>query len=241
MKKISLELHDKVDAYFLQFSDSDGKMHEAGSEGEERRRVIKDIDQRVQNIKQILDEKFDNYWFVVVGDHGMMDVKEYVNVRDPIISFAKSNNLVFTKDFLMFLDSTLVRFWFFNKKTEKIMYPFLMDFFSNINGSFVTEEYSRRRKIPFNDRRYGDLIWLANPGVGIFPDYFHSMKEKYKAMHGYDSYCDKMKGTAIIYNKNIKSDEIEDGHLKDLCATICDTLNISYPNQNEGVSFIQKI
>jgi len=243
MNKILSVIKEKAGIYFLQFSDSDGIIHRIGSECKERREVMRNIDERIKKLKQEFEKNFQDVSFVIIGDHGMMDVKKYIDIWNPVMKFAKSHKLTIGKDFLMFLDSTLVRFWFFNSQAKAVFSPFLSNLLSSNQGTFFTEEIAKKNKIPFKDKKYGDLIWRANPGIGIFPDYFHSLREKYKAMHGYDSYEEKMKGMAIIYNKNDflnKNVKIEEAHLQDLCPTICDILNLPYPSENKGVSLFKK-
>ncbi|MCK4577946.1 MAG: hypothetical protein KAU50_04100, partial [Candidatus Marinimicrobia bacterium] len=51
-------------------------------------------------------------------------------------------------------------------------------------GRFVDEDLAQQLDIPWGDRRYGDLLWVANQGVLVFPDFFHR-DTPYRAMHGY--------------------------------------------------------
>lgn len=242
MNKILSTLKRKASIYFLQFSDSDGIIHKVGSEGLQRRELMRNIDKRIERLKREFEKNFQDVWFLIIGDHGMMDVKEYIDIWNPVMNFAKSHKLILGKDFLMFLDSTLARFWFFNDRAQQILFPFLNDLLST-QGNFLTRSIAKEYRIPFNDKRYGDLIWRAHLGVGIFPDYFHSLQEKYKSMHGYDSCEEKMKGMAIIYNKNNslnKHIKIKEAYLQDLCPTICDMLNLPYPLKNEGTSLLRR-
>jgi hypothetical protein len=51
--------------------------------------------------------------------------------------------------------------------------------------------------IEIEDKRYGEHIFLANPGVLIFPNYWQK-KNPAKAMHGYNPKCKEMNGIYII-------------------------------------------
>jgi len=74
------------------------------------------------------------------------------------------------------------------------------------------EFYSKEGKwIEWKDKRYGDYIFLANPGVLISPNYWQG-KKIIKAMHGYDSKCEDMKAIYILNKegkkRNINAEEL---------------------------------
>lgn len=50
-----------------------------------------------------------------------------------------------------------------------------------------------------------------------------------------------MKGTAIIFNKNLNQHEIiEEARIQDITSTICDILSLRHPTSSEGKSLIKK-
>ena len=59
--------------------------------------------------------------------------------------------------------------------------------------------------IEWNDKRYGEYIFLANPGVLIIPNYWQG-KIPVKAMHGYSSDCKDMNGIYILNRIGKKRD-----------------------------------
>ena len=65
--------------------------------------------------------------------------------------------------------------------------------------------------INFKDKKYGDYIFLANPGVLIFPNYWQKNIPA-KAMHGYSPECKDMNGVYII-NKEGNKKNLEVGEL----------------------------
>ncbi len=240
MRKVLNEIEPSHNIYFTQFSDTDGLMHKLGSEGADRSRVVKYTDERVRVLKEKMEQTFDNPWIIVIGDHGMVDVKYYVDIWSNVEEFAVQNNLTHGKDFLMFLDSTLARFWFFTNGTKSLMEPFLRHLL-NDNGEFINDEYLQSRQIPNNPKWYGELIWKADVRVGIFPDYFHSLDDKYKSMHGYDCNEDSMKGAGVFYcASGDTSTVIDEGGLEDISSTICDILSLPYPSSNIGRSFLKR-
>ena len=99
----------------------------------------------------------------------------------------------------------------FNNKSRTAFENYLLkDIELNKSGIFVDDQIAKDEKIPYGDSRYGDLIWLANEGNIIFPDFFHRT-EPYKGMHGYDVNQSTSKGTCFIHNPEeiVKMDEIE--------------------------------
>lgn len=233
-------MEDCYQAVFVQFSDTDGLVHRFGSESEKRREIVHQADERVRKLKEVWEKKSISPWIVVIGDHGMADVEDYIDIQKMVEKFASTYHWINGKEFLMFLDSTLARFWFLDQKVQKILEPFLRDNLQS-RGRFLDKSYMENNKIPSNSKKYGDLIWRANIGEGIFPDFFHSPSNQYKAMHGYDCLEDKMKGTAIIFNKNLNQHEIiEEARIQDITSTICDILSLRHPTSSEGKSLIKK-
>ena len=102
------------------------------------------------------------------------------------------------------MDSTLVRLWFFSDKAKSIFSNSLKisDDFNDF-GIFIDKDLSERECIPWGDRRYGDIVWWANTGVLVYPDFFHRI-EKYKGMHGYNPLLSQNQGTCIVYGKSIQ-------------------------------------
>ena len=125
------------------------------------------------------------------------------------------------KDILYFLDSTLLRIWFLNEKTNLTLKKIIdNDKFLLENGIFITESLAQKYKIPYNDRRYGDIAWWCNDGTLIFPDFFHN-NYSYKGMHGYRPENPSNHGTCIIWGTNISSSYKKEMNLN----LIYDTLN----------------
>jgi len=223
--------------FLLQFSDSDLKMHLAGTSTLERRKVVGELDRKIRALKKVFDADFPSTTWVIIGDHGMMDVEKEVNVADIVHGEARRRGLKHIMDYLLFLDSTVARIWSLSNKAEALVPSVFVEQKSlRESGRLLTPETARQYRMPFGDRRYGDCIWLANPGTLIFPDYFHDATNHNKAMHGYDRFHDDMKGMAIVYGKDIPPRMIEEVQLVDICPTLCDLLRVRYPQKCEGKS-----
>ena len=105
-----------------------------------------------------------------------------------MINVQKTISVPETEDCM--LDSTFARYW--------VKQP---DFDSN-EGKWIEIE----------DKKYGEYIFLANPGILIFPNYWQR-KSPVKAMHGYNPNCKDMNGIYILNRKGNKNNlEVEELH-----------------------------
>jgi hypothetical protein len=105
-----------------------------------------------------------------------------------MIDITKTISVPETKDCL--IDSTLARYW--GEKPN----------FNSKDGKWIE----------WKDKKYGDHIFLANPGVLILPNYWQG-KFPIKAMHGYDPKCKDMNAIYILKNKGSKKDvKVEELH-----------------------------
>jgi predicted AlkP superfamily pyrophosphatase or phosphodiesterase len=230
-----VEKQSPKDVYLGQFISSDRDVHKAGVNSTDRVEITERIDEQIDAIRTACEKHLDNYNLCIIGDHGMMDVETYIDIYAKVTDYSDRKGLSMGQDFLLFLDSTLARFWFFTDEAKELLSQFVENELSNL-GEIIDEDRAAQKRLP-DDRRYGDLIWEASPGVLIYPDYFHRT-EKYNAMHGYDSEVPEMKGFAITYGADAPESTSSDVELIDVCPTLCDLIGIAYPEKNEGKSMI---
>lgn len=184
--------------YLLYIGQLDSVGHKFGPNSSQRRDTLKSLDARIEGLYQTLIKENENTQFVILGDHGMVEVKKSVNIQTEIDNVAISCGAKLGQDFVYFLDSTIFRFWCLNPKKElRLKLALSRNVVLLENGIFVDESFAKKEKIPFPDRRYGEVLWLANTGVLIFPDFFHTTKP-YKGMHGYDANIAESQGVCIV-------------------------------------------
>ena len=63
---------------------------------------------------------------------------------------------------------------------------------------------AKRNHVPWPDRRYGDYLWVADPGILVFPDFFHRLVPCI-GMHGYDPKLPESRGMCIFWGEGIPS------------------------------------
>ena len=207
---------NKKDFYLVYISAPDSYGHKFGPEVKEFKAILKQVDLELNKYTNEIMEIDSNTNFIYLGDHGMATVNQYLDAEKEILSIANKHQLELKKDFIYFLDSTVVRWWFFTSGTKNIFEHALnKSSMFNKNGVFINKDIANKEKIPWGDQRYGDIIWWANTGVLVFPDFFHRVK-KYKGMHGYDPTKYENQGTCIVYGEEIEKKEIKSIYLTNI-------------------------
>src|SRR5581483_4634973 len=218
-----------------QFSDSDSLVHHCGPGAMKRRSVVGEIDRRLREIASCYG---DDVTWVIIGDHGMTDVVEEVDVAREVAILESKAGVRQTRDYLLFLDSTMARFRALTDRGRSFIANLAEAKSFLQKGKFIDSAMAQRYSIPVGDRRYGDAIWWANPGVLIFPDYFHDRYTHNKGMHGYDSEHDDMKGFFLALGPGLSRKVIEEAELIDVCASLCAAVGLAPPAANEGKSLL---
>lgn len=177
----------------IYISSPDTLGHKYGPTSKELYQNLTKLDHQLFNFVEKIHATEPNTRFIFLGDHGMLDVTGSIDAHAEITRIGKQKKQKERKDFIVFLDSTILRVWFLNDQCKKIMKPEILrsQLFSQ-NGTY-NNNYSRR---------YGDITWLANPGLLISPDYFRHGK-LCKGMHGYDPTLNESKGTCILWGPSI--------------------------------------
>lgn len=117
--------------------------------------------------------------FMIFSDHGMTDVKMRINLNSYI-----PHKFKLGKDYINFYDSTIAKFWFFDKKAKIEIKECLK---KCKWGRLLEKEDIINYGLDFRDNRFGELLFLVKPGVEIFPNFFHNIfPERVKALHGYE-------------------------------------------------------
>ncbi len=192
------------DLHLIYVSVPDTYGHECGPLSDGLWEKLSEMDRRLERWTQEIAEVSESNRFIFVGDHGMLSVTGQVNAEKSILSAMKKQGLRAKRDFVYFLDSTMMRFWAISERARRIACEAVrQDEELQKKGLFLDEELARNWHVPWEDRRYGDLIWLANPGILVFPDFFHRT-ESYLGMHGYDPTLPESQGVCIHWGDGIE-------------------------------------
>ncbi|HUV37189.1 MAG TPA: hypothetical protein VMX58_09660, partial [Patescibacteria group bacterium] len=113
---------------------------------------------------------------IVMGDHGMCDVSSHID----LIPMVESLGLSVPDDYVPFYDSTMARFRTHSAHTQSILERRL----SGISGGNLLDHGDRERLgIHLPGDRFGDVVFLADPGVIILPSFMSA--DPVRGMHGY--------------------------------------------------------
>lgn len=115
----------------------------------------------------------------VVSDHGMTPVVRRFDLAQRIAAL----RLKMPRDYLAVYDSTMARFWVFNERASASISGCLS---SVTCGRILSDDDLRRLGVFFNDRRYGELIFLLRPGWLFSQSNFNGNRWRPRGMHGYD-------------------------------------------------------
>lgn len=200
-KKTGLKIIKKKDEYFINqilenkekdflfthLTVFDGLLHKKGSKDKEIITYLKKLDKEIENACKILSKNSKDLNIFIASDHGMIDVKENIDVSKTF----KGLNLIY------FPDSTCIRAWGEKKEIDE-----LKKRLKKFPGNIYTKENHKKCPITFKREFSGDLLFIAKEGYQIFPNFFDK-EGKTKAMHGYDK--NKELDSFFISNKKITS------------------------------------
>lgn len=118
------------------------------------------------------------FHLTVFSDHGMTPLSGTVDLRSAV----EKTGLVFGRDYAACYDSTMLRVHFLKPESETVIREALLPFAPS--GRWITREEEREYGIERADRKFGDAIFLMNPGLQIVPSDMGG--KPLNGMHGYD-------------------------------------------------------
>jgi len=173
----------------------DSTMHEYGTGHEETSRRLAWYGERISALLAANPR----VRLTVLGDHGMADVKGFVDVPRAVGSLG----LKMPSQYIPFYDSTMARFRIMDRSCESK----LRDALNGAGGGRVIEAGEMKRLgIFFEDGRFGDLIYLMEEGNIILPSFMG--RNPVAAMHGYHPEGSSM-FSALFANYELPGDRFE--------------------------------
>ena len=183
----------------------DGIGHRFGPYSTECLHYAKSVDRVLLSVYQKLKNVFEkDFTFIVFSDHGQC---EQSHSLDLLPKFGQKG-LKFGDDYVCFIDATLALFWPRNEAVEEKMLNILGRIGS---GKVIDENLQKKYHIRFNDTRYGEIIFVLEPGVTFFPNFFSPFGSM-KGLHGYLPE-EEVQKSFLISNKKLS---LHLSHVKDI-------------------------
>lgn len=188
---------------FLYTADLDARLHREGSTGAGVRESLDRYGALVRRVIAAARGAGREAWVYLLSDHGMVDVTGTVDVAGALDGLGAR----WPRDYVPFLDSTFARFWWRSGAARAEVTAALA---ALPGGRWLDDAALEREGCLFPDRRYGDAIWLADPGTLVLPSFMG--RGRLAAMHGYDPGHPDM--AALLWSNRPVPDAVR--HLRDV-------------------------
>lgn len=187
---------------YLYLAGLDGILHAEGTASERVGQHLRWYERELNKLLETARCQYSDVRLYVFSDHGMTDVTRHLDLIKRIDELP----LEFGKDYLAYYDSTMARFWFNRPESEEL----IRDLLSNVEGGReLREQELKDYGVLFNDGRYGELIFLCDPGVLICPSFMG--KKPLVGMHGYDPHDQDSVASFATTSADCKSPKRLDG------------------------------
>lgn len=187
------ELRSEHRFAYVHLQELDGTGHAFGPNSAELQKHLTATDKCCQQLVEALRQRYERFDLALFGDHGMVSVTRTLDVSEAI----ESTGLRFGVDYAFFLDSTMARFWFYHARARRQTESALR---ALSGGRVLTAEDLQAYGIAGCDPRNAELIFLVDPGVLIFPNFFQASGDPIKGMHGYDPDCPDNLGFFLLHS-----------------------------------------
>ena len=187
-----------IDFAFLYWAGLDGLLHRVGNQSPEVPAKLRLYEGWIRQLLEAAKEHYEEVRLYVFSDHGMANCDELLDLRAQIDSLG----LKMAQDYVVVYDSTMARFWFFNERARRLITSALHEV---PQGRIVPDSELLELRALFNDRYFGETIFLAKEGVLIVPS--HMGQRPIRGMHGYHP-SEKHSYAALLTNQPAIPDNI---------------------------------
>ena len=154
----------------------DAVAHDAGPHSAPARACLEDLAAFIVEMLARAARRHSEVRLLVCGDHGMAEVTGVHDLLTPLSALRSR----MPQDFLFFADSTMIRAWYFREGARAAVEALLG---ASSAGRLLGDDECRRLGVFFPDRRYGETVFLAHPGIMLVPSFMGTAP--LRAMHGY--------------------------------------------------------
>ncbi len=167
---------DEIDFAFLYWPGLDGLLHMVGNQSPEVPAKLRIYEQWIEKLMAAAKQHYAEVRLYIFSDHGMANCDELLDLKAKIEPLP----LRFGEDYVVVYDSTMARFWFFNDRARTEITRVLQGV---PQGRIVPDAELKQMRTLFEDRYFGELIFLVKEGVLIVPS--HMGERPIRGMHGY--------------------------------------------------------
>lgn len=190
--KVLADLKPEHQFCYVHLQELDGSGHALGPNASAMQQRLAATDRRCRQLIESVRTRYQQLNLVLFGDHGMVSVTRTLDLWEVL----QGLGLVFGVDYACFLDSSMARFWFYHGRARHAIERAL----TNLpGGRLLLPRDLEAFGIAGCDPRNAQLIFLADPGVLIFPNFFQARGEPIKGMHGYDPDCPDNLGFFLLH------------------------------------------
>ena len=194
LAELADELREGMTRFFLLYTPHiDGFLHDKVDDDSAVARELAMVERKISAVVDKAKETYSQVDVLLYSDHGMVRTTGTFDLMGHVGNLELAEG----RDYTVFYDSTMARFWFANEavKTD------IVDALSSVDcGAILSDDELRAEGVYFGDHRFGELVFLMDPGVLIVPS--HMGANAPRGMHGFtpehpDSYATLMSSSEL--------------------------------------------
>lgn len=196
---------ESIDFAFQYWAELDGLLHRVGNQSPEVSPKLRVYEEWIEQILAAAKPHYEEVHLHIFSDHGMANCDEMLDLKAMIDALP----VRMEKDYAVVYDSTMARFWFLNDSARRLVTEALLKV---PQGRIMPDDELRRYNAFFEDRYFGELIFLVKEGVLIVPS--HMGERPIRAMHGYHP-ADPHSYATLCTNQPVIPDNVT--HIPHIC------------------------
>lgn len=165
-----------IDFAFMYWPELDGLLHRVGNKSAEVPAKLRAYEAWIDQLMTEASKSYEEVRLYVFSDHGMANCDRLLDLRSRIDALG----LRMEHDYVVVYDSTMARFWFKSPGSREKITRCLE---AEPMGRIIVDEELKSMGTFFEDRYFGELIFLVQEGVLIVPS--HMGENPLRGMHGY--------------------------------------------------------
>ena len=175
---------------WMHYSQVDHSEHEHGASSQEVVRELREIDQAIHDVYSHVSARGE-VDLLVFGDHGCADVVAHHDVLGWLPADLRERSLYY-------LDSTMARFWCPDAGAREAVRE-ILDAHSDCGTTVSPDVLEGRYRCRYERTIFGDVLFVANPGSLVCPNFFQATPNEVKGMHGYLPEAEDNCAAALLY------------------------------------------